>query len=80
MGGTRKLYFITDSLRSVTTDSGQVFFNTSPPLHQTGALVFTPVGVTPEPATWSLMLIGVGLLGLVVVMRKRKALGHQLAC
>jgi hypothetical protein len=34
---------------------------------------------TPEPGTSGLMLIGVGLLGLVMVMRKRIHLGHQQA-
>jgi hypothetical protein len=38
-----------------------------------GSVVAGPA-VTPEPVTSSLMLIGVGLLGLVIVMRKRAAL------
>ena len=37
---------------------------------------FSPASVsTPEPGTFMLTLTGVGLLGLMVVMRKRKALG-----
>ena len=39
---------------------------------------FAPVA-TPEPSTISLMLTGVGLLGLMMVTRKRISLGHQQA-
>jgi hypothetical protein len=34
---------------------------------------------TPEPGTIGLMLIGLGLLGLMMVMRNRISLGHQQA-
>jgi hypothetical protein len=34
---------------------------------------------TPEPDTSSLMLIGIGLLGLMMLRRKRISLGHQQA-
>ncbi len=37
------------------------------------------VTTTPEPGTSSLLLIGVGSLGLMIVMRKRKSLHQQLA-
>jgi len=43
--------------------------------------VFSPTVASPipEPSTGGPMLIGVGLLGLVLVMRKRKSLGHRQA-
>ena len=34
----------------------------------------TPVLAVPEPATWAMMLIGFGALGLVTRLRRRKAL------
>ncbi len=48
------------------------------PITDTGVLTFSAVS-TPEPGTSSLMLIGIGLLGSMVVMRKRIARGHQQA-
>jgi hypothetical protein len=50
--------------------------------HNFGGLsgvTFTPTSTVPEPGTSTLMLIGVGLLGLMMVMRKRNSGGHQLA-
>jgi hypothetical protein len=53
----------------VTDDTGTIFWAN-----------FTPAVVaTPEPATAPLTLTGVGLLGLMVVMRKRHSLGHHQA-
>jgi PEP-CTERM motif len=45
----------------------------------TCATCTTTPAPTPEPATGVLMLTGLGLLGLVMVMRKRIHLGHQQA-
>lgn len=38
-----------------------------------GVASLTPLTPTPEPATGGLMLNGVGLLGLLMVMRRRNA-------
>jgi len=39
----------------------------------------TATSPTPEPGTGGLLLIGVGLLGFMMVMRKRHSLGHHQA-
>jgi hypothetical protein len=39
---------------------------------------FSPAVATPEPSSLMLILPGMGLLGLIVVRRKRKALGATL--
>lgn len=45
-----------------------------------GVAFLTPLSVAaPEPAAGGLMLIGVGLLWLLMVMRRRNVRGHQLA-
>ena len=36
-----------------------------------GGLTFTPIYSSPEPSALALMLIGLGMLGLMMVMRKR---------
>jgi hypothetical protein len=43
---------------------------------ETTVVSFAPVTAS-EPSSLSLMLTGIGLLGLIAVMRKRISLGHQ---
>jgi hypothetical protein len=52
------------------------YFTDTVPL---GEITFTPVS-TPEPSSFSLMLLGLGSLGLMMVIRKRNARGHQATC
>jgi len=42
-------------------------------LYDTGALTFTAVSAVPEPATTSVLLVGLGVIGYVVNRRGRKA-------
>jgi hypothetical protein len=44
-----------------------------------GTVTYSPAPAVPEPPTLSLMLIGVGSLGLVMEMRKRLAKGLPIA-
>ncbi len=55
------------------------FIDYSTPGTYSSGIATLSVSRVPEPATLDLMLAGVGLLGLLLVMRKRTALGHPQA-
>lgn len=67
-----------DNVASVTDDLNYAF---EPGVSLTWAdqHLALPATPTPEPGTYGLMLIGVGLLGLATVVRKRDSRSHQLA-
>lgn len=80
-GGGKQLEYIAVGANYVFVDagSGSITFPTSTGTFtndvlgtQTGTLVITDLSVaTPEPGSVSLLLIGLGSLGLMMVMRKR---------
>jgi hypothetical protein len=55
------------------------FINTVPGIPSSGAYAEFASIAAPEPGAGALTLTGLGLLGLIVVMRKRKAPGLQQA-
>jgi hypothetical protein len=61
--GTWSVLAAEDALDNTSANFGFIFSST--------AVTFTPVAATPEPGALTQTTIGVGLLGLIMVMRKR---------
>lgn len=74
---------LTSALVFSGTPSDPVTQNSAADIVSASGLNYGPNGIsvvsTPEPGTMSLTFLGVGLLGLIVVMRKREAQGRAQA-
>ena len=57
---------------SSDTHVGSLYSDRIPPCPAAGCVVINPLGV-PEPATWAMMILGMGMVGMGLRLRRRSS-------